>query len=83
MAVTTDNVILAGFVGTKTPSSNSSANHSRRSLYGIGLKKYDHEFLVHFINSILEEAEKDWGVEKALGKHWPVRIIPPINPPSV
>ncbi|MCI9887298.1 glutamate ABC transporter substrate-binding protein [Micrococcales bacterium 31B] len=59
-AVTTDNVILAGFVA-KSPDDLELADGGKtftKEPYGIGLKKGDEEFRT-FINDTLEKAEKD------------------------
>jgi glutamate transport system substrate-binding protein len=80
VAVTTDNVILAGFVD-QNPEFKLVGEPFTKEPYGIGLKKNDDKFRA-FINSILEEAEKD-GTWKRLWEETAGKVLPTPNPPAI
>jgi glutamate transport system substrate-binding protein len=80
VAVTTDNVILAGFVD-QNPEFKLVGKPFTKEPYGIGLKKGDDDFRA-FINSILEGAEKD-GTWKRLWEETAGKVLPTPNPPAI
>jgi glutamate transport system substrate-binding protein len=63
-AITTDNVILAGFVDQNEGEFKLVGEPFTEEPYGIGLKKGDDEFRA-FINDVLEESYEDGSWEKA------------------
>ncbi|WP_457962999.1 glutamate ABC transporter substrate-binding protein [Arthrobacter sp. D1-29] len=64
-AITTDNVILAGFVDKEPEAFKLASDETfTKEPYGIGLKKEDTEFR-NWINDQLEEFEKDGSYKKA------------------
>jgi len=63
-AVTTDNVILSGFVDQNAGEFKIVGEPFTKEPYGIGLKKGDDEFR-NFINDVLEKAFEDGRWEKA------------------
>lgn len=63
-AVTTDNVILTGFVSKNEGMFKLVGNKFTEEPYGIGLKKGDNDFRT-FINDSLEKISKDGRYEKA------------------
>src|SRR6476659_7458551 len=79
-AVTTDNVILAGFVD-QNPEFKLAGEPFTKEPYGIGLKKDDDRFRA-FINNTLEEAEKD-GTWKRLWEETAGKVLPTPNPPTI
>ena len=81
VAVTTDNVILAGFVDQNPGEFKLVGEPFTKEPYGIGLKKDDDEFRA-FINNILEEAEKD-GTWKRLWEETAGKVLPTPNPPAI
>lgn len=79
-AVTTDNVILTGYIATNANQFRLAGPKFTQEPYGIGLKKGDTAFR-SFVNDILEKIEKDGGYEKAwkstVGKYDPQVAMPP------
>jgi glutamate transport system substrate-binding protein len=63
-AVTTDNVILSGFVSQSPNDFQLVGSKFTQEPYGIGVKKGDTEFRT-FINDVLEKMAKDGRYEKA------------------
>jgi glutamate transport system substrate-binding protein len=63
-AVTTDNVILLGFVSRNEGKYKLAGEKFTQEPYGIGLKKDDKDFR-NFINDVLEKIGKDGRYEKA------------------
>jgi glutamate transport system substrate-binding protein len=63
-AITTDNVILAGFVDQNPDEFKLAGEPFTEEPYGIGLKKGDDAFRT-FINDVLEESYEDGSWEKA------------------
>jgi len=63
-AITTDNVILAGFVDQNEGEFKLVGEPFTEEPYGVGLKKGDDEFRA-FINDVLEESYEDGSWEKA------------------
>jgi glutamate transport system substrate-binding protein len=63
-AVTTDNVILSGFVSQSPNDFQLVGSKFTQEPYGIGVKKGDTEFRT-FINDVLEKIAKDGRYEKA------------------
>jgi glutamate transport system substrate-binding protein len=80
VAVTTDNVILAGFVD-QNPEFKLVGQPFTKEPYGIGLKKNDDKFRA-FINDVLDEAEKD-GTWKRLWQETAGKVLPTPNPPAL
>lgn len=83
VAVTTDNVILSGFVA-KNGSEFKLANGGKTFTdepYGIGLKKGDQAFR-DFINTVLEDSYKD-GTWARLFKETAGKVLPVPDPPKV
>jgi glutamate transport system substrate-binding protein len=80
IAVTTDNVILAGFVD-QNPEFKLVGEPFTKEPYGVGLKK-DDDKLRAFINNVLEEAEKD-GTWKRLWQETAGKVLPTPNPPAL
>jgi glutamate transport system substrate-binding protein len=80
VAVTTDNVILAGFVD-QNPEFKIVGEPFTKEPYGIGLKKNDDKFRA-FINDLLEEAEKD-GTWKRLWQETAGKVLQTPNPPAL
>jgi glutamate transport system substrate-binding protein len=80
VAITTDNVILAGFVD-QNPEFKLVGEPFTKEPYGIGLKKNDDK-LRTFINDVLEEAEKD-GTWKRLWQETAGKVLPTPNPPAL
>jgi glutamate transport system substrate-binding protein len=80
VAITTDNVILAGFVD-QNPEFKLVGEPFTKEPYGIGLKKNDDK-LRTFINDVLEEAEKD-GTWKRLWQETAGKVLPNPNPPAL
>jgi glutamate transport system substrate-binding protein len=80
VAVTTDNVILAGFVD-QNPEFKLVGEPFTKEPYGIGLKKNDDKFRA-FINDVLEEAQKD-GTWKRLWEETAGKVLPTPNPPAI
>lgn len=81
VAMTTDNVVLAGFVDQNPGEFKLAGEPFTKEPYGIGLKKGDDEFRA-FINNILEEAEKD-GTWKRLWDETAGKVLPPPKPPAI
>lgn len=81
VAVTTDNVILAGLADQNAPEFDVVGNPFTEEPYGIGLAKDDTEFR-EFINTTLEEAyaDGDWAAawEATAGK-----VLETPDPPAV
>ncbi len=63
-AVTTDNVILLGYIARDETSFKLAGEKFTKEPYGIGVKKGDTAFR-NFINDTLEEANSDGKYEKA------------------
>jgi glutamate transport system substrate-binding protein len=63
-ALTTDNVILSGFVADSPNDFKLVGEKFTQEPYGIGLKKGDTEFRT-FVNDTLEKIAKDGRYEKA------------------
>ena len=63
-AVTTDNVILLGFVASSNGAYKLAGNKFTDEPYGIGVKKDDTDFR-NFINDLLEKIAKDGSYAKA------------------
>jgi glutamate transport system substrate-binding protein len=63
-AVTTDNVILLGFISKNEGKYKLAGEKFTQEPYGIGLKKDDKDFR-NFINDVLEKIGKDGRYEKA------------------
>ena len=80
VAMTTDNVILAGFVD-QNPEFKLVGQPFTKEPYGIGLKKNDDKFRA-FINDVLDEAEKD-GTWKRLWQETAGKVLPTPNPPAL
>jgi len=78
IAVTTDNVILAGFVD-QNPEFKLVGEPFTKEPYGIGVKKNDDK-LRAFINDVLEDAEKD-GTWKRLWQETAGKVLPTPSPP--
>ena len=82
-AVTTDNVILLGFIARNEGKFKLAGNKFTDEPYGIGLKKDDTKFR-NWINDVLEKAYKDGRYERAwrdtAGKFDPnLPSPPPVN----
>jgi glutamate transport system substrate-binding protein len=79
-AVTTDNVILLGFIAKAPDKYKLTGNKFTDEPYGIGVKKDDTKFR-NWINDVLEKAFKDGRYEKAwndtAGKFDPLLPSPP------
>ena len=67
-AVTTDNVILLGYIAKDQASFKMAGNNFTKEPYGIGLKKDDTAFR-NFINDTLEKASPGRQLEEGLGRH--------------
>ena len=80
IAVTTDNVILAGFVD-QNPEFKLVGEPFTKEPYGIGVKKNDDK-LRAFINDVLEDAEKD-GTWKRLWQETAGKVLPTPSPPAL
>lgn len=63
-AVTTDNVILLGFIAKDEASFKMAGDNFTKEPYGIGVKKEDTDFR-NFINDVLEKAFSDGSWKKA------------------
>jgi glutamate transport system substrate-binding protein len=81
VAVTTDNVILAGLADQNAPEFEVVGNPFTEEPYGIGLTKDDTEFR-DFINDVLEEAYEDGSWAEAWEKTAGVVLETP-DPPAV
>jgi glutamate transport system substrate-binding protein len=80
VAVTTDNVILAGFVD-QNPEFKIAGEPFTKEPYGVGLKKNDDKFRA-FLNDVLAEAEKD-GTWKRLWEETAGEVLPTPQPPAI
>ena len=63
-AVTTDNVILLGYIANDEASFKMAGDNFTKEPYGIGVKKEDTEFR-DFVNDVLEKIFADGRWEKA------------------
>jgi glutamate transport system substrate-binding protein len=81
VAMTTDNVILAGFADQNPGEFKIVGEPFTKEPYGIGLKKGDNEFRA-FINDVLEKAEKD-GTWKRLWEETAGKVLPAPSPPAI
>ncbi|HEY5812384.1 MAG TPA: transporter substrate-binding domain-containing protein, partial [Terrimicrobiaceae bacterium] len=81
VAMTSDNVVLAGFVDQNPGEFKLVGEPYTKEPYGIGLKKGDNDFRA-FINNVLQEAEKD-GTWKRLWEATAGKILPTPHPPAV
>ncbi|WP_018353611.1 glutamate ABC transporter substrate-binding protein [Longispora albida] len=81
-AVTTDNVILLGYVARDEASFKLAGDTFTKEPYGIGVKKGDNEFRT-FINNTLEKINTDGRYKKAwdatAGKFAPAPTMPAVN----
>ncbi|PRY69740.1 amino acid ABC transporter substrate-binding protein (PAAT family) [Glaciihabitans tibetensis] len=81
VAVTTDNVILAGLADQNAPEFAVVGNPFTEEPYGIGLAKDDTDFRT-FINDVLEEAYEDGSWDEAWGSTAGAVLDTP-EPPAV
>lgn len=81
-ALTTDNVILSGFVAQNEGEFKIVGDPFTEEPYGIGLKKGDDEFR-NFINDVIEESIKDGSWLKAWEKTAGTVLDPPAEMPQV
>ncbi|MET0590614.1 MAG: glutamate ABC transporter substrate-binding protein [Naasia sp.] len=83
VAVTTDNVILSGFVDTNSPEFKLAGDGETftEEPYGIGLAKDDQAFR-DFVNDVLEESFED-GTWARLFEETAGKVLPVPDPPTI
>jgi glutamate transport system substrate-binding protein len=81
-AVTTDNVILLGFIGEDQASLKLAGEKFTKEPYGIGVRKGDAAFR-NFINDVLEKSYQDGSWEKAWNDTAGKASAEPASPPAV